>query len=185
MGNSETITFPSNAPVTIPTNPPVPPPTNAPVSGPTISVNIIIKTDNYPQETSFKITNQDGIEFLSGGGYTAALTLYTASVSLPNSNVYYFTIYDSAGDGLCCAYGSGGYNLFVNSAIVKAGGVFTTSETITLPTSFDTSRLYDKKYLKPSFVKPKYEKEEVDNLNSITKDTKRNRNEHVVDGEER
>merc|ERR1712183_295207 len=110
-------------------------PTNAPAPGPSILVYIIIKTDYYPGDTSFKVTNQDGIEFMSGGDYTASLTQYMGTASLPNSNVYKFTIYDSYGDGICCTYGYGGYDLFVDGVIIKSGGVFSNSETITFPSN--------------------------------------------------
>jgi len=158
---SETTTFPTNAPVPVPISPPVP--------GPSIAVYVIIKTDNYPEETSFKVTNQDGIEFMSGGGYTAQLTEYTTTVSLPGSTVYQFTIYDTAGDGLCCSYGAGGYNLFVNGVVIKSGGVFTNSETTTFPmSSFGTFELHEN-YQKPKFEEPKYEKSKVDNSNVFVK----------------
>jgi len=185
FSNSETITFPSNAPVTVPTNSPLASPTNAPAPGPSILVYIIIKTDYYPGDTSFKVTNQDGIEFMSGGDYTASLTQYIASASLPNSNVYKFTIYDSYGDGICCTYGYGGYNLFVNGALIKAGGVFINSETTTLSTSsFDSFEVH-KEYPKPKFIEPNYEKSKIENSNSIAKDTKKIRKERVNDGGER
>merc|ERR1712176_1523641 len=64
------------------------------------------------------------MEVMAGGGYTKQLTEYTASKTLASSNnVYQFTIYDTYGDGLCCAYGNGGYNLFVDGFIIKTGGI--------------------------------------------------------------
>jgi len=165
--SSETIIFPSSAPVPVPTNPPVP--------GPSIEVYIIIKTDTYPEETSFKIIDQNGIEFMSGGGYTAQLTEYTASKSLPSANIYQFTIYDTAGDGICCDYGEGGYNVFVNGVIIKVGGVFTSSETTTFPTN---SYVTFKDSKKPKFMKLKHVKSKVDNTNDIVKDIKKKGKEY-------
>jgi hypothetical protein len=37
---------------------------------------------------------------------------------------------DSFGDGLCCQFGPGSYNLFLNGNLVKVGGTFTSSETV-------------------------------------------------------
>jgi len=171
--NSETTTFPSNAPVPVPTNPPVP--------GPSIELYIIILTDTYPEETSFKIIDQNGIEFMTGGGYTEQLTEYTASKSLPSANVYQFTIYDTAEDGMCCGYGQGGYNVFVNGVVIKVGGVFTSSETTTFPTS---SYGTPKDYNKPKFMKLKYEKSKVDNSNDIVKDNKKEGKDYSKNNEE-
>jgi len=168
--NSETTTFPS-VPGPVPTKPPLPLPTNSPVIGPSISVYVIIKTDNYPAETSFKVFNQNGVEVMSGGGYTAQLTEYTAATTLPGNNVYQFTIYDTAGDGLCCAFGDGGYNLFVDGFVIRAGGIFGSSENITFPTSSSGLVKVFQENQKPKYVKPTYEKSEVEKSISIAKDS--------------
>jgi len=118
---------------------PVPASTSAPNSGNCMNVVVIIKTDIYPEETSFKVVNQNGIEFMSGDSYTTKLYEYPASSCLPNSNIYQFTIYDTADDGLCCTHGAGGYNLFVNGVIIKSGGVFTNSETAKFPSNAPVS----------------------------------------------
>merc|ERR1711902_118744 len=44
---------------------------------------------------------------------------------------YTFTITDDFGDGLCCAYGNGGYKIKVNGEVVVSGGEFGSSETKT------------------------------------------------------
>jgi hypothetical protein len=42
-----------------------------------------------------------------------------------NSNLYYhYTIKDSYGDGICCSYGSGYYQVHSNNVLVKSGGFF-------------------------------------------------------------
>merc|ERR1712157_201683 len=53
-------------------------PTNPPTSGNCMIVIITIKTDYYPEETSFKVINRNGIDFMSGNGYTSQLYDYTA-----------------------------------------------------------------------------------------------------------
>jgi len=151
--NSETTTFPASSPIPAPTNPPVP--------GPSISVYVIIKTDDYPEETSFTVTNLNGIEFMAGNSYTEKLTEYIASASLP-SNVYQFTIYDTAGDGLCCLYGEGGYNLFVNGVYTSGGTIFTTSDTTTFG---EAATAYNKNVKTHKYMKPK-----ESNVNNSTHD---------------
>ena len=123
-------------------------PTPAPVLPPLAqqtgsnSVTVIITTDDYPQETSFQVKNAEGQVFIAGGSYTGQRTTYSDTKNVPNG-VYQFILSDSFGDGLCCQFGNGGYNLFLNGALVKTGGVFTSTETViftagTAPTNSPT-----------------------------------------------
>jgi len=118
-------------PTNAPTLPPVIPVVPTLQSGST-SVTVIITTDDYPQETSFQVQS-NGQVFMAGGAYTGTRTTYSDTKNLPDG-IYTFIISDSFGDGMCCAFGNGGYNLFVNNALVKAGGVFATTETVIFST---------------------------------------------------
>jgi uncharacterized protein YjdB len=81
--------------------------------------------DEYPTETSWTITNSSGVVIYSGGGYQNAFSTVTVPVCLPDG-CYNFNMYDSFGDGICCLYGNGSYNLVINSVNVASGGVFAT-----------------------------------------------------------
>ncbi len=91
------------------------------------SVAISITLDNYPGETTWQITNASNTVVASGGPYSTAGATVTASACLPDG-CYTFTINDSYGDGICCSYGNGSYNVTVNGTSVASGGSFTTSE---------------------------------------------------------
>ena len=43
---------------------------------------------------------------------------------------YVFTIYDAWGDGICCLYGSGEYNLYLDGSLIASGGDFGASESV-------------------------------------------------------
>ncbi len=94
--------------------------------GSTDVVYLFLRTDNAPQETSWEVKNSLGQVIRSGGPYTAPLTTYKDTINLPAADCYTFTIYDAGGNGLCCANGSGGYELSDNggTAIRKNGGIF-------------------------------------------------------------
>ena len=49
--------------------------------------------------------------FISPGDLDSANTTYVWNICVPDTNCYSFKIYDSFGDGICCAYGSGSYNV--------------------------------------------------------------------------
>merc|ERR1711933_37747 len=97
-----------------------------------IDVLVRITTDNYPEETSYKVTSQTGAVFMEGGGYTEKLTTFTDSKSLKAGNDYTFTIFDDYNDGMCCRYGNGSYEVSVNGEVIKTGGEFGASESTPL-----------------------------------------------------
>jgi len=108
-------------------------PTTAP--GPCLNVIVTITTDDYPGETTFKVVNQNGAEFMSGGPYSGKRTEYAKASCLSSSNTYTFTIFDSYSDGICCSYGNGSYRLAVDGAVVKSGATFGASESTTFGSS--------------------------------------------------
>jgi hypothetical protein len=64
-------------------------------------LNVVINPDQYPQETSWVITNAYGDTIVTGGPYTDIID-YSPQVTqlcVPNGD-YYFDIYDTYGDGI-------------------------------------------------------------------------------------
>ncbi len=93
-------------------------------------VNISITLDNYPEETSWQITDSGGAVVASGGTYAAQPDGSTVNeVACLDDGCYTFTILDAYGDGICCAYGSGSYTV-TNSLgqVLASGGSFGASE---------------------------------------------------------
>jgi len=108
-------------------------------------VIISITFDNYPEETSWTITNSNGATVASGGTYgnQADASTLTVSECLPNG-CYDFNITDAYGDGICCSYGNGAYSVTGGGSTLASGGSFAASETTnfcvgsTPPASCDT-----------------------------------------------
>ncbi|CAB9528479.1 endonuclease I [Seminavis robusta] len=85
--------------------------TNSPTFSPTttpVIANITIQPDCCPGEISWEIKDFTGSILASGSGDEND-TLYLPEIGL--EQCYTFTIYDSAGDGLCCDHGIGYYEL--------------------------------------------------------------------------
>lgn len=90
---------------------------------------LTVAHDNYPLETSWTLKDENGALIASQSeesfdvqGGTAARTVYLADGS------YTFAISDSYGDGICCQYGNGNYQIAVNGETVKNGdGQFASS----------------------------------------------------------
>ena len=92
------------------------------------SVTVTILTDNYPAETTWTLTDAEGNLMLSGGPYANAATQYVAQGILC-SGCYTFTINDSYGDGICCGYGNGSFDVTTGGNSVVSGGQFSFSTT--------------------------------------------------------
>lgn len=63
----------------------------------------------------------------SGGGYTNTLQHYIKDVCLEVDSFFTFSISDSWGDGICCAYGNGSYQLSLGETTFIEGGEFSSS----------------------------------------------------------
>ena len=76
-------------------------------------VTLIINPDNYPGETSWEIFDANDVLINSGdlpnGDY------YTEDICLDYESCYSLYFYDSYGDGICCGYGIGDFQI-VNSS---------------------------------------------------------------------
>ena len=92
------------------------------INGNQINVNIV--QDFYGQEITWDIKNEND-EIVSSGGpyeYGSLGNEYNYTLCIPDG-CYSFTIYDSAGDGICCSYGLGSYTVTdVNGVILAEGG---------------------------------------------------------------
>jgi len=92
------------------------------------TLTLELRTDNYPGETTWNIKSSTGVILYSGGPYSTANTLNTISLCLPTA-CYTFNINDTYGDGICCSYGSGYYNIKQGTTTLITGGQFGAAET--------------------------------------------------------
>ena len=93
-------------------------------------LRIEIITDNYPEETSW-VLYQNGslLASVSQNTLNNTGTLYFWDYEIP-AGVYRFIISDAYQDGICCGYGDGEYNLYLNDELIATGGAFGASETV-------------------------------------------------------
>lgn len=89
-----------------------------------IEVAVEIYTDQYPDETSWEITDASGTVLASGGAYTEDFTIYLESECLVAESCMTFTVNDSYGDGICCTVGEGYYNVYIDGVLTSTGGDF-------------------------------------------------------------
>jgi|688.fasta_scaffold16780_6 PKD repeat protein/photosystem II stability/assembly factor-like uncharacterized protein len=94
-------------------------------------ITVTVDLDDYPNETSWSITNDlTGIAVANGGPFQGHedQTTETATFCL-DQGCYTFTIADSYGDGICCDNGNGSYTV-TNPVLgtIASGGSFGASE---------------------------------------------------------
>jgi hypothetical protein len=93
------------------------------------TIHIEIFTDNFPSETTWDVVDAGGGTVASGGPLSAPATLHTWDIALDCEGCYVFTIYDTFGDGICCGYGNGWYEVSYEGALACSGAEFGFSET--------------------------------------------------------
>ena len=96
------------------------------------TVRVIITPDRYGAETTWQLTNSADVVIGSGGPYITTGTNGTQPDEVTDVTItvfdecYTFTLIDSYGDGICCAYGAGTYRLEDqdNNVLINGNGDF-------------------------------------------------------------
>jgi len=99
--------------------------TTAPHTGTTVQV--ILKTDNFPEQTSFEFRNSAGDVLYSEGPFTQANHLYNLYFDFQYTDCYQFEIFDTFGNGIT---GNGFFTLRSNNVTFFSGGEFEYSQII-------------------------------------------------------
>ena len=94
-------------------------------------VTMSITLDNYPEETSWTVTDANGATLYSGGTYGNLPDGSTVTETFCLlDGCYDYNIFDTYGDGICCAYGNGSYTVTDAAGnVLASGGSFGSAET--------------------------------------------------------
>ena len=103
------------------------------------NISVDITTDGYPAETSWELVGEDGTVYGSGGPYGVQGPQPTVNVAVPGNVCVNFILYDSYGDGMCCANGVGAVLVQdVNGTIIFEGNAINLQNFSELDESFST-----------------------------------------------
>ncbi len=98
-------------------------------AGPTYEYSMALLTDDFGDETTWELRNESNVLLYQGGPYSDA-TEVTETFCLADG-CYTFTIFDSFGDGICCGWGDGSYQLYTHLGYnFASGGEFGDSEDV-------------------------------------------------------
>ncbi len=108
----------------------------APVAPANYTMNNVVfrlQKDQYGTETTWNLKNGAGAILYSGGPYTNVAgggPIITQNWTLANNQCYVFTINDAYGDGICCAYGNGFYDIKSTDGVttLASGATFGATE---------------------------------------------------------
>jgi len=81
------------------------------------SFQLDLQFDSYPEETNWNLADSSGSTLFSSSNYIGlAGKSVTETYCLAEEECYGFTLFDEFGDGICCEFGSGSYNIYIDSA---------------------------------------------------------------------
>ena len=90
------------------------------------TLKVIVVSDAWGEQTTWDIINSAGEQIASGGPYAHIIGTGTnvnmQTVEVPVNDCYLFKIYDNNGNGICCNYGNGYYQIKDASNHVIVGG---------------------------------------------------------------
>jgi len=106
-------------------------------NGASIILNLTL--DNFPQETTWKLLDENDVTISSGGPYQELGALISETFCLDPEACYTFSIQDSYSDGICCGQnGNGNYEIVNDSGILLASsdGTFGSGEELAFCATF-------------------------------------------------
>ncbi|MBL0034903.1 MAG: hypothetical protein IPP26_03870 [Flavobacteriales bacterium] len=102
------------------------------------TVKVRVTTDNNPGQTTWIIYEPGNIPVASGGPYVIPNNQSTTTICLPvtgGNTKWFFFLFDSFGDGICCSQGTGSWQVLdkLDRVIMRDNGQFTTQSPNTPP----------------------------------------------------
>ncbi len=101
-------------------------------------VTLNINLDNFPQETTWTLLDDNDVALFTGGPYDNGGQLVSETWCLDPEACYTFNIQDSYGDGICCGAGNGNYEIVTAEGAILANsdGTFGTEEELAFCATF-------------------------------------------------
>ena len=82
------------------------------------TITILINADNYPQETSWKLYDNETNQIIATGALSSGTEVYSEDICVNYESCFTLDVFDSYGDGICCGYGEGNIQVLDSSGNV-------------------------------------------------------------------
>ena len=89
-------------------------------------VTLIINADDYPSETSWEIYDEGTNQIVASGSLESGDEELVEEICLNYNSCFSLYVYDSYGDGICCSYGEGNFQILgtLGNTVVYNSGEF-------------------------------------------------------------
>jgi hypothetical protein len=89
-------------------------------------ITLVINADNYPQETSWKLYDNQTNVIINTGSLSSETDVYSEDICVNYESCLTLDVFDSYGDGICCGFGQGNFQVldFSGNVIVSNDGDF-------------------------------------------------------------
>ena len=89
-------------------------------------ITFYIDADDYPSESSWKIVDVGANQVVSEGALAGGADEYTEEICVNYNSCFTVYFYDSFGDGICCSYGEGHFEVsdYLGEVIIYNNGEF-------------------------------------------------------------
>ena len=74
-------------------------------------VTLIINADEYSEETSWAVYDDTNNELVTSGSLPSDIDLFTEDICVDYESCFTLYVYDTFGDGICCSYGMGNFQI--------------------------------------------------------------------------
>lgn len=74
-------------------------------------ITLIIDADDYPQETSWELYDEGAYQIVATGSLASGTLIHTEDICVDYGSCFTLKVYDSFGDGICCDYGIGHFEV--------------------------------------------------------------------------
>jgi hypothetical protein len=104
------------------------------VAGTCRNITILVTQDNQPSEIAYGVVNADtGVQLLARTNFTSTTKVQQTTVFTCLKEAVDVVFWDTYGDGYCCEWGPGGYQVWVNGVLVQKGGKFGLEDRVRVP----------------------------------------------------
>ena len=98
------------------------------------NITILVTQDNQPSEIAYGVVNADtGVQLLTRTNFTSTTKVQQTTVFTCVKEAVDVVFWDTYGDGYCCEWGPGGYQVWVNGVLVQQGGKFGLEDRVRVP----------------------------------------------------
>lgn len=85
-------------------------------------ITLVINADNYASETSWEVIDEGTGQVMASGGVNGNNQMFTQEICVDYASCFSLYVYDSFGDGICCGFGEGDFQVLNSTGVMIVNG---------------------------------------------------------------